>query len=308
MAFGNCFRPLEQGVGVKKSGSFPLIVVTGLSGAGKSTALNVFEDLHFFCVDGLPASMLPRMVELFQGMDKAHRGLALGMDLRQLDFVEEWDSATAQLADMGMKPQVVFLETRQDTLLTRYATTRRLHPLETNALGLEQALDTERQLMAPIRESADLVVDTTGYSIHDLRRIIQEKWTDLEAPSSCMRVHLLTFGFKYGVPIDADLVFDLRFLPNPYFDPALRNLSGKDTQVSHYVLESEVGRAFQKRFVDFFCYLLPLYATEGRYRVTVALGCTGGRHRSVATGELLYKVLKDSGYAVTMEHRHCELG
>ncbi|WP_022662957.1 RNase adapter RapZ [Paucidesulfovibrio longus] len=293
---------------MKKDVSFPVIVVTGLSGAGKSTALNVFEDLGFFCVDGLPAGMLPKMVELFRGMDKDHRGLALGMDLRQVDFVEEWERASTELAAMGVKVQVVFLETRQDKLLTRYATTRRLHPLESNSLGLEQALEKERQLLGPIRTSADLVIDTTGYSIHDLRRIIQEKWTALEDPGSSMRVHLLTFGFKYGVPIDADLVFDLRFLPNPYFDEKLRPLSGKDPEISEYVLESEIGRSFKERFVNFLCYLLPLFAQEGRYRVTVALGCTGGRHRSVATGEMLNRVLRKAGYAVTLEHRHYELG
>lgn len=293
---------------MKKTLPFPLVIVTGLSGAGKSTALNVFEDLNFFCVDGLPAAMLPRLVELFQGMDKAHRGLALGMDLRQVDFVQEWESATAQLEAMKVKPQIIFLETRQDTLLTRYATTRRLHPLETNELGLEQALEKERHLMEPVREGADLVVDTTGYSIHDLRRVIQEKWTTLEIPESGMRVHLLTFGFKYGVPIDADLVFDLRFLPNPHFVKELQPLSGKDAAVADYVFKSPVGREFKKHFIEFLRYLLPLYAREGRYRVTVALGCTGGRHRSVSTGELLNKVLRDAGYAVTMEHRHCELG
>lgn len=293
---------------MKKSVPFPVIVVTGLSGAGKSTALNVFEDLGFFCVDGLPAGMLPKMVELFRGMDKNHRGLALGMDLRQVDFVAEWERASTELASMGVKVQVVFLETRQDKLLTRYATTRRLHPLESNSLGLEQALETERKLLAPIRAIADLVVDTTGYSIHDLRRIIQEKWTALEEPESSMRVHLLSFGFKYGVPIDADLVFDLRFLPNPYFDEMLRPLSGKDLVVANYVLESDIGRVFKRRFVEFLCYLLPLFSQEGRYRVTVALGCTGGRHRSVAIGEMLNRVLRDAGYAVTLEHRHYELG
>lgn len=291
-----------------KNVSFPVIVVTGLSGAGKSTALRVFEDLGFFCVDGLPAGMLPKMVDLFRGMDKDYRGLALGMDLRQVDFVLEWERAGEELASKGVKAQVVFLETRQSTLLRRYATTRRLHPLESNKLGLEKALEKERLLLEPVRNSADLVVDTTGYSIHELRRVIQEKWCVLDEPESGMRVHLLSFGFKYGVPIDADLVFDLRFLPNPYFDEKLKNLSGKDVPVADYVLKSDLGRTFKDRFVDFLCYLLPLYSQEGRYRVTVALGCTGGRHRSVAIAEMLREVLKASGYAVTIEHRHYELG
>lgn len=288
--------------------NFPVIVVTGLSGSGKSTALKVFEDLEYFCVDGMPVSMLPKLAAMFQQKDSKHRGLVLGMDLRQDDFIEEWEQAVAELESIHLSMQVLFLECRLETLVTRYATTRRPHPLESIEIGLEQALEKEKELLAPIRKASALVLDTTDYSIHDLRRKIQEKWSHLEEQGKSMRVHVVTFGFKYGVPLEADLVFDLRFLPNPYFDTSLREMSGKDKPVADYVLAREPGVTFKVKFLDFLTYLLPLYEHEGRYRMTIAIGCTGGRHRSVSVAEALYATLKHDGYSVAIEHRHLELG
>ncbi|MHC1751648.1 RNase adapter RapZ [Humidesulfovibrio sp.] len=290
------------------SDSFSVVVVTGLSGAGKSTALNVFEDLGYFCVDGLPASMLPKLVSLFLGKDSKHRGLALGMDLRQEEFLEQWNDAVQELAARGILVRVLFVEAKAAALMRRYATTRRPHPLESGELGLEQALVKERAMLAPLRKDAELVLDTTGYSIHDLRRMVQERFGAKVHAGQGMRVHVISFGFKYGVPAEADLVFDLRFLPNPYFVPELRPMSGKDAPVADYVLQSEPGQTFKNKLQEFLLYLLPLYAAEGRYRVAVAIGCTGGRHRSVAMSELLSTTLRDSGYSVTLEHRHFDLG
>lgn len=283
-------------------------MVTGLSGAGKSTALRVFEDLGFFCVDGLPVSMAPRLAGLFHGQDKEHRGLALGMDLRQHDFLEQWNRAAQELDDLGAKPHIVFLEASLESLVRRYATTRRPHPLESRRLGLEQALEEEKRLLAPIRSMAELVIDTTGYSIHDLRRMIQEQWGPGRDQAKGLRVHVISFGFKYGVPSEADLVFDLRFLPNPFFDTKLKPLSGKDALATEYVLGREPGLSFKGRFLEFLLYLLPLYAAEGRFRVTLALGCTGGRHRSVSVSEFVFQALKEANYAATLEHRHLDLG
>lgn len=293
---------------MKSSGTFPVVVVTGLSGSGKSTALKVFEDLGFFCIDGLPAGMSAKIAELILRQDSRYRGLVLGMDMRQLEFSEGWNTALGELTEIGIHPQVMFLEAKQAELVRRYATTRRLHPLESQSLGLEQALEKERELLEPIRLNADLVLDTTDYSIHDLRRVIQEKWTALKDLGKGMRVHIITFGFKYGVPTEADFVFDLRFLPNPYFDRGLRPLSGLDSVVQEHVLGSDIGKGFNKKFLEFITYMLPLYAEEGRYRITLALGCTGGRHRSVSVAESLLAALKGKGYAVTIEHRHMELG
>lgn len=287
---------------------FSVVVVTGLSGSGKSTALNVFEDLGYFCVDGLPAAMLPKLVSLFLGKDSKHRGLALGMDLRQQEFLEQWNDAVHELSAQGIFVRVLFVEAKSSTLMRRYATTRRPHPLESGELGLEQALIKERGMLAPLRKDAELVLDTSEFSIHDLRRKIQECFTVKDHAGQGMRVHVISFGFKYGVPAEADLVFDLRFLPNPYFLPELRPMSGKDAPVAEYVFNGEPGSTFKKKLLDFLEYLLPLYATEGRYRIAVAIGCTGGRHRSVAMSELLFATLRNSGYSVTLEHRHFDLG
>nr|WP_321514264.1 RNase adapter RapZ [uncultured Pseudodesulfovibrio sp.] len=288
--------------------SFPVVIVTGLSGSGKSTALKVFEDLGFFCIDGLPSEMSPKITDLILKFDSKYRGLALGMDLRQLEFVDGWDQALRDFNTLGITPQVLFIEARMNELVRRYATTRRPHPLESRNLGLEQALDQEKSLLEPVRSGAALVLDTTNYSIHDLRRVIQTKWSAIEEVGRGMRVHLISFGFKYGVPSEADLVFDLRFLPNPYFDEKLRSLSGMDKSIAQFVVGSDVGSEFNTRFLDFLSYMLPLYADEGRYRITLALGCTGGRHRSVAVGESVLATLKKKGYTVSIEHRHMELG
>ena len=290
------------------SNTFPVVVVTGLSGSGKSTALKVFEDLKFFCIDGLPSDISPKIAELIFKLDSSYRGLALGMDMRQTEFLDGWDSALREYEQLGISPQVIFLEAKHAELVRRYATTRRLHPLESQSLGLEQALDKERELLDPIRQGADLVLDTTDYSVHDLRRVIQSKWSAIEELGRGMRIHIITFGFKYGVPSEADIVYDLRFLPNPYFDEKLRPLSGLDKSIQDFVLNSKVGAEFSEKFLDFISFSLPLYADEGRYRLTLALGCTGGRHRSVSTAEYVLAALKKKGYAVTIEHRHMELG
>ncbi len=294
---------------MKPSSAFPVIIVTGLSGSGKSTALRVFEDLRFFCVDGLPATMVPKLVSLFEARDPSrYRGMALGMDVRQYDFVDDWNQALAELDRDGVDPKVVFLEARLDTLFRRYAETRRPHPLESENRGLDKALDEERRLLESMRSSADLVIDTTDFSIHDLRRMLQERYQPGAGAGGGLRLHLVFFGFKDGPPREADLVFDLRFLPNPYFDPDLRPMSGKDQPVADYVLQRNAGRRFVDKLLDFLKFVLPLYAEEGRYRLTIALGCTGGRHRSVAITERIHAELKQAGFTATTEHRHLELG
>jgi len=293
----------------RRAAGIPLVVVSGLSGAGKSTVLNVFEDMGFFCVDGLPPGLVGKLVLLFDDLKmERHRGLALGLDVRQDDFVSRWREVVEEMTQAGMVLKLLFLEARTEVLVRRYATTRRPHPLEILAPGLDQAIVRERGMLKDLRLQADLVVDTSDYSIHDLRRFIQEKWSLPGCSGQGLRVHLISFGFKYGVPLEADLVFDLRFLPNPYFDAQLRPLSGLDGCIADYVLQGEPGKSFLRRFEEFLRFLLPLYALEGRYRLTMALGCTGGRHRSVAVTQALSTFLNSSGFAVSTEHRHLELG
>ncbi len=294
---------------MEPGGSFYVVILTGLSGSGKSTALKVFEDLGFFTVDGLPVSLVPTLIKLFEGQkNNKYKGLALGMDVRQADLDREWGDALTQIKNRGVGVQILFFEADAAEIRRRYATTRRPHPLEDGQHGLEQALAYERERMALLREAADMVIDTTQYSIHDLRRNLQEKWRFLKGRNDSIKLHVMSFGFKYGPPGEADLVFDLRFLPNPYFDPALRELTGKDKLVADYALDNETGREFLKRLSDFLLYLIPLYAQEGRYRLTIALGCTGGRHRSVAVAESVFDTLSRANYNVSLEHRHIEKG
>ncbi|MCF8105423.1 MAG: RNase adapter RapZ [Desulfohalobiaceae bacterium] len=288
---------------------FPLVILTGLSGSGKSTALKVFEDLGFFCVDGLPAGMVTRLVGLITTKNPSDfRGLALGMDIRQHDFIQQWQKNLDWLSGQGIWPRIIFLEARMDVLMRRYAETRRPHPLETPHLGLEKALEKERQLLASLLQDAERVVDTSDFSIHDLRRYLQEQWSFLNKPARGLRVHVVSFGFKYGIPSEADLVFDLRFLPNPYFVKELKEFSGLDPRVAAYVLETETGTNFLDKFLDFLLYVLPLYVKEGRYRMTLAFGCTGGKHRSVAVARKIHSVLKENHYFTSLEHKHLELG
>jgi RNase adapter protein RapZ len=287
----------------------PLVVVTGMSGAGKSTVLNVFEDMGFFCVDGLPASLAGKLVTLSEELKlDRHRGLALGLDLRQPDFALQWENFKAEMARIGNSLRLVFLEARDEVLIRRYATTRRPHPLESLGLGLDQAIARERSMLEELRRHADMMVDTSDFSIHDLRRVVQQKWPLEESTAKGMRIHVISFGFKYGVPLEADLVFDLRFLPNPHFEENLRPLSGLDRSIADYVLQEDPGKSFLQRFKQFLEYLLPLYALEGRYRLTMAVGCTGGRHRSVAVTQAIQHSLNAAGFTVSVEHRHLELG
>lgn len=299
----------EKHAASAQNDALAVVIVTGLSGSGKTTALKVFEDMGFFTVDGLPVALAVQMVCTVAEAGLSHySGIALGMNLRESEFIGEYEDAIRGLHDRGFAPRILFFEAKEDVLIKRYATTRRPHPLEKEGLGLEQAIEMERTRIKRFRKVADLVLDTSTYSIHDLRRVIQEKWKNLRHLAKNLRVHIITFGFKYGTPSEADMVFDLRFLPNPYFVPALKPLSGCDKAVADYVLADNPGKEFLTRLTDFLTYVLEQYETEGRFRLTIAIGCTGGRHRSVAVAEALSKTLRAKYKALTMEHRHLDLG
>ena len=284
-------------------------IVTGLSGAGKSTAVQVFEDLRYFAVDGLPASLAPEMAAMMERPSMSHfMGIALGMDMRQSNFPDEINDALSVMAAKGIRPLLLFLEADAQELMRRYATTRRPHPLEREGMGLEAALAAERNRLRPLREMADLVIDTSRFSIHDLRRSIQKRWSGNKDKLRAIRVNVISFGFKYGVPREADTVFDLRFLPNPYFVEELRPLCGKDKAVADYVFASPRAVECRKKLLDLLFFMWPLMEAEGRYRITIAVGCTGGRHRSVAMAEELSQALRQADYPTSLEHRHLELG
>jgi UPF0042 nucleotide-binding protein len=283
--------------------------VGGLSGAGKSTVLQVLEDLDFFTVDGLPMEMLPDFCALFMRPGMEHfRGLALGVDFRRGGTVKTLTVALGKARKAGVHPSLLFLEARSDVILRRYATTRRPHPLEREGLSLEQAMAEEQRRLAPIRDAADLVIDTSSFNLHDLQREIRRRWGQATAQTHAVRVNLISFGFKYGVPSEADMVLDVRFLPNPFFVEDLRPLSGQDPAVAGYVFAEPPACRFREHFLEWLLFLLPYYDTEGRYRFSLGIGCTGGRHRSVALVEHAAHVLRQAGYTVTVEHRHWELG
>jgi len=293
----------------KASTGIQCVILTGLSGSGKSTALKVFEDLGFFCVDGLPVSLATKLMALFDEKGgQSYKGLALGMDVRQADLDIQWEEALDIVRDKHPQTQVIFFEADTQEIIRRYATTRRPHPLENEGLGLEQAVAAERERLRLVREMADMVVDTTHFTIHDLRRKLQEKWASFHTALGSLAVHVMSFGFKYGPPSEADMLFDLRFLPNPYFDLALREHTGKEAAVRDFVLAKDPGREFLRRLREFLLYLLPLYVREGRFRLTLAFGCTGGRHRSVAVAEAVFDTLSKAGYTTSLVHRHIERG
>ena len=289
--------------------SFPLIIVGGLSGAGKSTVLHVFEDMGYFTVDGLPADLVSDMLNVLNQDSLArYKGLVMGVDTREPGYFNLLHRELVKIEPEGFTPFILFIEASSEALMLRYATTRRPHPLEREGFSLEQAMLEEKQRLASMRDTADLVLDTSSYTIHDLRRAIQKRWSDSKSKLRAIKVNIISFGFKYGVPREADFVFDLRFLSNPYFVDELRPLSGKDKAVAQYVFDKPNAREFRAKLMDLLLFMLPLMEAEGRYRVTIAVGCTGGRHRSVAMAEEITQALKQADYPTTLEHRHLELG
>ena len=280
-----------------------IVLISGLSGSGKSVALKLLEDLGYYCVDNLPMSLLPSLVMHHIGQDEIEQ-LGISVDIRSRIDIHEAEKQIAALRAEGHEIDVLFLEAEEGVLVRRFSETRRGHPLSGQSLTLLESLQQERAWLSPLREIA-YCIDTSKMNAQQLRYSVQQ-WLKLE--NKGLLVILESFGFKYGVPREADLVFDLRFLANPYFVEALRPLSGKDKAVADYVFTSPHAREFRDKLVDLLFFMLPLMETEGRYRITVALGCTGGRHRSVAMAEEILQALRQADYPAFLEHRHLELG
>lgn len=276
-----------------------IVVVTGLSGAGRSTALRVLEDAGFFCVDNLPPALVPELLTLI-GRDGKLERVGLGIDVRTGAFLSGVEETLQVLENSGHRVEVVFLDCSDDVLVRRFSETRRPHALAPTG-DLQAAISAERQRLAGLRDRADVVIDTMELSVHDLRRRLIE-YIGRDPARVSMVVRLVSFGFKYGIPTHADLVFDLRFLPNPHFVDALRPQTGMDPDVAAYVLEAAETRELLSRLVPLLEYALPQYALEGKAYLTIALGCTGGRHRSVALAEELGRRLKNK-HEVVVSHR-----
>jgi UPF0042 nucleotide-binding protein len=276
-----------------------IVVVTGVSGAGKSTALRALEDLGFYCVDNLPMPLIGKFIDLANGSEVSKT--ALVVDTREGEFLLGAAEALRGLRSSGQQVDVLFLDAPDDVLKRRFSETRRRHPLADD--DLDQGLERERRLLIGLREEADTVVDTARMSVHELKHVVQERYG--RTSSTSLGVGLVSFGFKHGLPPEADMVFDVRFLPNPYFVEALSAKTGLEPSVAAFVLDNEDAREFTARLTEFLAFLLPRYEAEGKSYLTVAIGCTGGRHRSVALAAELARNI-GSRYAVTVRHRDVE--
>lgn len=285
------------------TGSKRIVVVTGMSGSGKSTAAHTLEDLGYFCVDNLPVRLLPKLLELTDAEGGGLRRLALVLDLRQRELIPDQASISEALESLGAGAEILFLDADDDVLLRRYSETRRQHPLAKEGSVLE-GIGRERELLGRVKARADYVVDTTRMTTHDLKRELEKIYSDPDSASPTITV--MSFGFGKGAPRESDIIMDVRFLPNPHFVETLREKNGQNPEVSDWVLSHEVTRDFLIRLDDMIFFLLPLYMREGKKYLTIAFGCTGGRHRSVAIAERLGSLLLERGYS-NVEIRHREL-
>jgi UPF0042 nucleotide-binding protein len=277
------------------------VVITGLSGAGKSYAIKCFEDMGFFCVDNLPTTLIPTFADLVARADTQRGRVALGVDVREGEYLSHFLEALAELRKRGHNVEVLFLEAGEEALVRRYRETRRRHPLAPDGNVLD-GIRAERKALSTVREVADRIVDTSALTVHQLKDFLIEAYVAPRARPG-LAVSLVSFGFKHGVPIDADLVFDVRFLPNPHFVEGLRPLDGRDGRVRQFVLQHEESRELLRRLSDFLGFVLPAYQREGKAYLTIALGCTGGRHRSVALVEELRGFIEGLGLTPTLVHR-----
>jgi len=277
------------------------VIITGLSGAGKSYAIKCFEDLGYFCVDNLPTTLIPTFAELCAQSSRPIRKIALGVDVREGEYLAHFVDTLQALRARGHRVEVLFLEAGDEALVRRYHESRRRHPLAGEGSVLD-GIRAERRALAHLREAADRIIDSSGLTVHQLKDRLVETY-GVQEPRSSLTVSLLSFGFKYGLPFDADLVFDVRFLPNPHFVDDLRPLDGRDAPVAKFVLSHGESRELLTRLEDLLRFLLPLYQREGKAYLTVALGCTGGRHRSVTVVEALRAFLETMGVSPIVRHR-----
>lgn len=279
-----------------------LVILTGLSGSGKSTVLRTFEDLGFYCVDNMPVDLIPNFAELhLYGSQEIERA-ALLVDVREGESIARLPALYRQLRRQ-YNVRLVFIEASDEVLLRRFSETRRPHPLA-RGLTVREAIQQERRLMAPIRKLADLVIDTSRFTVHELRQYVIARLQSTDRRP--LLVSVVSFGYRHGLPADADLIFDVRFLPNPHFVPGLRRFSGRNPRVVRYIRSFPQTREFLQRIESLLLYLIPHYIREGKSYLTVAFGCTGGRHRSVTMAEAIGHALAKRNYAVKVIHRDVE--
>ncbi|SFA44075.1 UPF0042 nucleotide-binding protein [Parageobacillus thermantarcticus] len=280
-----------------------MVIITGMSGAGKTVAIQSFEDLGFFCVDNLPPTLLPKFLELMKESGNKMNKVALVMDLRSRDFFDSLFTALDDLAEQSwVTPQILFLDAKDSTLVARYKETRRTHPLAPNGLPLE-GIRLERKLLEELKGRAQIIYDTSDLKPRELREKILQQFSS--HAQQTFTVNVMSFGFKYGVPIDADLVFDVRFLPNPHYIDHMRPKTGLDEEVSSYVLKWSETQKFLEKLIDLLTFMLPHYKREGKSQLVIAIGCTGGQHRSVAIAEYIARHFAND-YKTHVSHRDME--
>ncbi len=277
-----------------------IVVVTGLSGAGKSTTIKVFEDLGYYCVDNLPPVLLPKIVEVVSEARGEEARVALGVDIRGKEFLPDLSRVLDELRKGKNAVHVLFLDAADEALVRRFSETRRKHPLAARG-GARDAIRKERGILSPLREMADAVIDTSQLNVHQLRDALVRRFRREGAGG--LQVSVISFGYRYGLPVEADMVVDVRFLPNPNFVPALKRFTGLDRGVRNYVLQARTTKAFLRRLSGLLLFLLPLYRKEGKAYFTLGVGCTGGRHRSVAIAEALGAILGKGKEAGVVVHR-----
>ena len=278
-----------------------IIIISGRSGSGKSTAIAAFEDAGFYCVDNMPVVLLPEFLKLPIERAAEIAGLVFVMDLREKGFLSEYASVLESLKKNGYKYEIIFLEANEETLLQRYSQTRRHHPLS-HGKSLLEGIRAEKEKLRNLRKRADIVIDTSFYNLHELKAVIFGIAQKSEKLSQ-IRINVMSFGFKYGIPNDADLIIDVRFLANPFFVPELKNLDGEAEETKKYVLNNNDTRVFLKKYLDLLDYLIPLYEKEGKAYLTIAVGCTGGRHRSVTIARSIFEQINRQGKQVEITHR-----
>ena len=282
------------------------VIITGLSGAGKSFAIKCFEDMGYFCVDNLPTTLIPTFAELCAQSSRPIRKIALGVDVREGEYLAHFVEALEALRGRAHRVEVLFLEAGDEALVRRYHETRRRHPLAGEG-SVADGIRAERQALAHLREVAGRIIDTSGLTVHQFKDRLIEAYGPQEARGA-LTVSLVSFGFKYGLPYDADLVFDVRFLPNPHFVDELRSLDGRDARAAKFVFSHEETRQLMARLEDLLRFLLPLFQREGKAYLTLAIGCTGGRHRSVTLVEALRGFLEELGIQPIVRHRDLDRG
>ena len=278
------------------------IIVTGVSGAGKTEATRSLEDMGYFCVDNLPPKLIPKFAEAcVQSQGKISK-VALVIDIRGGIFFDDLFESLNYLKNQDFKYEILFLDASDEILVKRFKETRRSHPLAPGS-RIITGINEERNRLREVKDRADIIIDTSKYAIKDLREEMTKNYGDVEQPQKQLSVTILSFGFKYGIPVDSDLVFDVRFIPNPFYIAELKPYSGNEEPVRKYVLEQEETKGFIKRVDDLLEFLIPNYKKEGKRQLIISIGCTGGRHRSVAIANELYEKLLSKDYNISIEHR-----